>query len=237
VSGRGLLVAGTGTGVGKTAVAAALARLLRDRGVDAGVMKPAATGVPPDDDADLLAAAAGCDDPLDLLCPVRLRDPLAPAVAADREGRAVDPGAVRAAFAALAARHRFVVVEGTGGLLVPLAWGWTAADLAEEVGLPLLLVGRAGLGTLNHCALALEAARARGLRVLGVILVREGAGPPDLAEETNPAALRRMTEVPVLGVMERVEAARARDPAALASALARGVDLAPVLAESDRGDA
>ena len=234
---RGLLVAGTDTGVGKTSVAAGLARLLRDRGVDVGVMKPAATGVPPDGDADLLRAAAGCDDPLDLVSPLRLRDPLAPAAAAEREGSSPDPASLLRAFAALAARRRFVVVEGVGGLLVPVAWNWTLADMAREFALPVLLVARAGLGTLNHVALTLEAARARELRVLGVVLVREHGGPPGLAEETNPASLRRLGCGPLLRTLERLPADGAADPAALAAALARTVDLAPVYAEVDRGDA
>ena len=216
---RAVLVTGTGTGVGKTAVAAGLARLLRRRGIDVGVMKPAATGVPPDEDADLLRAASGADDALDLVSPIRLRDPLAPAVAADREGRVPDPDAVRRAFATIAGRHAVTVVEGVGGLLVPIAWGWTVADLARDLGLPLVVVAPAGLGTLNHAALTVEAARARGLAVLGVVLVREAAGEPDLAEATNPAALARLCGVPVLGVMARVPAGRERDPDALADAL------------------
>jgi dethiobiotin synthetase len=235
--GRGLLVTGTGTGVGKTAVAAGLARLLRRRGVDVGVLKAAATGVPPDDDADLLRAASGADDPLELVSPLRFREPLAPAVAAEREGAAPDPGAVRRAFDALAARHRFTVVEGVGGLLVPIAWGWTVADLARDLALPLLVVAGAGLGTLNHAALTLEAARSRGLRVLGAVLVRERGGEPDLAERTNPAALARLAGVAVLGTLPRLPGGRARDPDALADALEGAVDLRPVEEEVARGDA
>jgi dethiobiotin synthetase len=235
--GRGILVTGTSTGVGKTAVAAALARILRRRGVDVGVMKPAATGVPPDEDADLLRAAAGVDDPLVLVSPIRFAEPLAPAVAASRAGVAVDPGAIRAAFATLAGRHRFLVVEGVGGLLVPLARKWNVADLSRDLALPLLLVAPAGLGTLNHVALTLEAAAARSLRVLGIVLVREREGDPDLAERTNPAALAGPGGPPVLGTMGRLPAAAARDPDALADALLRDVDAGPILAEVDRGDA
>ncbi len=227
---RGVLVTGTGTGVGKTAVAAALARILLRRGLSVGVMKPAATGVPPDDDADLLRAAAGSDDPPDLVSPLRFRDPLAPAVAADREGRSPDPEAIRRAFAAIAGRRAFTVVEGVGGLLVPVAWGFTVADMARDLGLPLLVVAPAGLGTLNHAALTVEAARSRGIPVLGVVLVRESAGAPGLAEETNPAALERLCGVRVLAVMERVAAGRERDPDALADALGPGA--ASILADA-----
>jgi adenosylmethionine---8-amino-7-oxononanoate aminotransferase len=229
---RGILVTGTDTGVGKTLVAAALARALRRRGIDAGVMKPAATGVPPDDDADLLRAAAGSDDPPALVSPLRFREPLAPAVAADREGRTPDPAAIRAAFEVLAARHDVVVVEGVGGLLVPVAWGYTVADMARDLGLPLLVVARAGLGTLNHAALTVEAARARGLPVLGVVLNRTEAAAPGPAEETNPAALERLCGVRVLGTFPRIPGGRERDPDALADALEAGLDLAPLLEEA-----
>jgi adenosylmethionine-8-amino-7-oxononanoate aminotransferase len=221
---RGLFVTGTGTGVGKTAVAAALARILRRRGIDVGVMKPAATGVPPDEDADLLRAAAGSDDPFELVSPLRFRDPLAPAVAADREGRNPDPAVIRRAFESIAGRREFVLVEGVGGLLVPVAWGYSVADMARDLGLPILVVAPAGLGTLNHAALTVEAARARGIPVLGIVLVRECAGERDLAETTNPAALERLCGVPVLGTMERVPAGKARDPDVLADAAAPFAD-------------
>ncbi|HEU4395990.1 MAG TPA: dethiobiotin synthase, partial [Planctomycetota bacterium] len=228
--GRGILVTGTDTGVGKTLVAAGLARALTRLGRGVGVMKPAATGVPPDEDADLLVAAAGSADARDLVSPLRLRDPLAPAVAAERERVAVDREAVRRAFASLAARHEIVVVEGVGGLLVPISWGWTVADLAAELSLPVLIVGRLGLGTLNHCALTVQAARARGLVVLGVLLSPGGDGPRGLAEETNPDALSRACGERLLGVLPRVPADRLRDPDALADAVQESGLLGPLLA-------
>jgi adenosylmethionine-8-amino-7-oxononanoate aminotransferase len=217
--GRGFLVTGTDTGVGKTIVAAGLVRGLRSLGRDAAAMKPVATGVPPDDDADLLAAAAGTGDPRGLVRPYRFREPLAPAVAADREEKAIDPERIRRAFAELAALHELVVVEGVGGLLVPITWNWTVADLAADLDLPIVIVGRLGLGTLNHCALTAEAARRRGLRVLGIVLSPDSDGPPGPAEETNPGALAALTAERVLGVLPRVPADRARDPDALAEAL------------------
>jgi adenosylmethionine-8-amino-7-oxononanoate aminotransferase len=217
--GRGILVTGTDTGVGKTVVAAGLVRGLRGLGWSVAPMKPVATGVPPHDDAELLVAAAGVDVPFNLVNPVRFREPLAPAVAADREGRVVDPDLVRRSYAALAERHDLVVVEGVGGLLVPLAWGWSVADLAVELDLPLLIVGRLGLGTLNHCALTAEAARRRGLRVLGIALNPEGDGPLGAAEDTNPLAAVTVAGERVLGVLPRIPASKTRDPDALAEAL------------------
>ncbi len=227
--GSAILVTGTDTGVGKTVVAAALARALRRLGRDVGVMKPAATGVPPDEDAELLVEAAGSDDPLDVVSPVRLREPLAPAVAADRAGVAVDPAAVHRAFDALSARHEVLVVEGVGGLLVPVAWGWTVADMAVDLGLPVVVVARIGLGTINHAALTVEAARRRGLRILGVLLNPAEPGPAGPAEETNPAAVGRTCGAPLLGVLPRIPAGRTRDPDALADALEESGALGPLL--------
>lgn len=169
---RGLFVTGTDTGVGKTFVTTALARGLRAAGIDVGVMKPIETGVPPDgpEDARALRRAAAVDDPLELVCPVRFALPASPEAAARAESRTVPLAAIRDAYATLAGRHAFMLVEGAGGLLVPIDGATDMADLARELGLPLLLVARAGLGTVNHTRLSLEAAAARGLEVFGVAI-------------------------------------------------------------------
>jgi dethiobiotin synthase len=126
----GWFVAGTDTGVGKTLVACTLVRALRRRGTAVGVMKPIETGVGADGPCDALALreAAGVDDPLETICPQRFALPAAPTVAAEAEGREVDLDAVRAAFAILATRHKALVVEGAGGLLVPAAKGASMAE-------------------------------------------------------------------------------------------------------------
>lgn len=188
---RGLFVTGTDTGVGKTVVACALAAALRARGLDVGAMKPIETGVGRGGPLDALAlrAAAGADDPLDDVCPQRFALPAAPTVAAEREGRWVDLRAVDRAFRRLAARHALLVVEGAGGLLAPAAAGATMADLAARLGLPLLLVTRAAIGTINQTRLALEAAARRGLRVAGVV-VSHGPRRISRADALNLAALR-----------------------------------------------
>lgn len=188
---RGLFVTGTDTGVGKTVVACALAAALRGRGLDVGAMKPIETGVGRAGPLDALALrrAAGADDPLDDVCPLRFALPAAPTVAAAREGRRIDLRAVARAFRRLAARHDLVVVEGAGGLLAPAATGMTMADLAERLGLPLVLVTRAALGTINHTRLALEAAERRGLRLAGVV-VSHGPRRIPPADALNLAALR-----------------------------------------------
>lgn len=189
---RGVFVAGTDTGVGKTVVACALVRALRARGMDACGMKPVETGVTAAGPLDALAlrAAAGDTEPLDLVCPQRFAMPAAPSVAAEAELRAVDLAAIERAFAELAARHALVVVEGAGGLRVPLTPVLDMAGLAERLDLPVLLVARGALGTINHTLLSLDLLRARGNRIAGVV-VSHGPAPLSDADAANLDALRR----------------------------------------------
>jgi dethiobiotin synthetase len=211
-------VTATDTEVGKTAVAASLAAVLRRRGRNVGVMKPVASGCEKVDDvvcgqdartaaphfvsADgaCLAQASGCGDPHELVCPVRFRHPLSPNVAAELEGGRVDLDAVRGAFAELQRRHDCLIVEGIGGIMVPLTGSFLVADLAAELGAPLLIVARTGLGTINHTLLTLHLARSRGLDVRAVLLNAATDRPPGLAEQTNPDAIREQSGgVPILG--------------------------------------
>jgi len=198
----GVFVTGTDTGIGKTVVSAALGLAAQASGRTAVVLKPGQTG---DDgtitgDAEFCQMVLGTDEPIDAISPIRLRAPLAPAVAARLEAARVDPDLVRGRHAALRTRYDLVIVEGAGGLLVPFADGVDMAGLAAMLGLPLIVVARPGLGTLNHILLTLEAAHRRGLTVLGVVL----SGFPDdpgIDVLTNPAALARLTPVPLLGVI------------------------------------
>jgi len=169
---NGLFITGTDTGVGKTVVACAIAEALRRRRVDVGVMKPIETGVGSQGplDAISLAEAAAVADPLDLVCPQRFELPAAPSVAAAHEGRVVDLAAIRAAHAELERRHEFLLIEGAGGVLVPIATGFSMLDLAAEFGAQLVVVTRASLGTINHTLLTLEAIERRGLRLAGVVI-------------------------------------------------------------------
>jgi dethiobiotin synthetase len=154
-------------------------------------MKPVETGVGPQGplDAQALQQAAGGRDPLELVCPERFALPAAPSVAARAEGRGVRIAAIVAAFQRLTARSELVVVEGAGGLLVPLDETRTMADLAATLELPLLVVARGALGTINHTRLTLEAARARGIPVLGVVVSHAG-GALSAADAENLAELR-----------------------------------------------
>ena len=199
---NGCFVTGTDTGVGKTLVACALLRALRARGIDVAGFKPVETGVGEAGPLDAIALreAAGGADALELVCPQRFALPAAPTVAAQAEARAVDVAAIDAAFEELSARHEFVLVEGAGGLLVPAADGLTMADLAARWSLPLLLVARAALGTINHTRLSLESAAARGLEVKGLVICHAG-GPLSQADAANLKPLLDAPGAPLLGVI------------------------------------
>ena len=199
-----LLVTGTDTGVGKTVVAAALILALRDRGVRAVGFKPVETGMLAGEPADseILTEASGIDEPLARPL-LRLGEPLAPAVAAERAGATFDPSQITQRFEALRGAGYTVVVEGAGGVLTPLTWGFSVLDLAATLGLPSVIVARAGLGTLNHTMLTVGALRQRNVPVRGVVLNGRG-DPPDLAEETNPKALRRLLTGVAVVVSPRV---------------------------------
>lgn len=204
--GQGIFITGTDTGVGKTVVAAALAGALRRRGVDAGVMKPFQTGAVPQTegwfapDAHFLASVAGVDDPTELICPTTLEAPLSPSVAAALAGRPVRVADTLPAFHELCRRHAFIIVEGAGGLAVPIEGRATMRDLAAAMGLPVLIVARPSLGTLNHTALTVEYARAGGLAVAGIVFSNFPA-EPGLAEQTNGDAVQALTGIPFLGVV------------------------------------
>ena len=206
---KGLFITGTDTGVGKTIVAATLALLLRMRGIDVGVMKPVTSGCREEnsglvsDDALLLCQAAGieCSDDI---APYLLREPLAPAEAAKSEGIRIDFTAITAAYERLAALHDMVIVEGAGGLMVPLAGGLLVADLVRELGLPLLVVARPGLGTINHTVLTCFAAQQMGLDVAGVI-INNFPDSPGPAEQSAAHHIGSLCGAPVLGIWPQHE--------------------------------
>ncbi len=204
---KGIFVTGTDTGVGKTYIAAGIAEQLRQEGVDVGVMKPAETGcavragklVPRD--AIRLRKTAGVKDSLDLVNPFRLRKPLAPLVAASLEGRHIDPRRIHDAFRTLSVRHEFMIVEGAGGIMVPLASGYSFLDLAKDLGLPVLIVARPSLGTINHTLLTVKALKDRKLAVAGIVINYADDRRPGLAEKTSPAVIEDISGVKVLGTI------------------------------------
>lgn len=198
--GRIVHVLGTSTGVGKTAVACALARGLRAREVDVSACKPFACGEDPGrlpSDAAALVEAAGAGDGEDLVAPVRFALPASPWAASKAQGRETDVGCALHALRTLAGRHTVLIVEGIGGVAVPLAPGATYLDFLREMPGKCLVVARAGLGTLNHTLLTIEALSRRGLEAAGVVLNRPEAGS-DPSEAANPEAIETFGGVKVL---------------------------------------
>ena len=179
------------------------------------------------DDAQALRAAAEVHDPWALISPICFREPLAPLTAAQRAGRAIRLAPVLSAFRALARRHDIMIVEGVGGLLAPLTVRLSVADLAKRLGLPLLLVTRPDLGTLNHTLLTVRWARHCGLSMAGIV-VNQAQRPlrnrlAQVVHRTNLRALRRLTGLPVLGPLpfDAAQRRRAILPAVRASWLTR----------------
>jgi dethiobiotin synthetase len=201
---RAFLVTGTDTGVGKTVVTGGLAAAFGRAGTDVGVMKPLASGAVRvrgklvSEDALFLQKASGVQDPLGLINPVCLKPPLAPSMAAEIAKKRIDLRVVWEAFRELRARHSTIIVEGVGGLLVPLLTGFTVAHFARRLKLPLLIVTRPSLGTLNHTALTVHAARSFKLPILGLVINESRSERRGLAERLNPAALVRECRVPIL---------------------------------------
>jgi dethiobiotin synthetase len=201
-------ITGTDTGVGKTWFTCWLVRAWRARGHAAVGLKPISAGGR--EDAELLHAASGGALTLDEINPVHLCEPAAPLAAARAENRTLDCKALNATVAQTAARFSHVAVEGVGGLRVPLAPGYDVRDWARDLGLPVVVVARAGLGTLNHTLLTVESIRAAGVACAGVVLnfgVPETTEKSDLALRTNAGLLHDLLRLPVFELDGAAQAA------------------------------
>ena len=218
---RGFFVTGTGTEVGKTVVAAALARTLANNGERVAVFKPAVTGLdefadgPSSDDAsaplpdhELLRLAAGSEQNSEEIAPYRYGPPASPHLAAAQAGEEIDPERLRAGARAAAETADVLVCEGVGGLLVPLAWrvcgamrhkpaNYLVRDLAVDLGLPMIVAASPGLGTINHTLLTLESARGAGLDIAAVMLT-PWPEQPSAIERSNLETIADLGEVTVL---------------------------------------
>ena len=225
MAGKGIFITGTDTGVGKSIAAAAIARLLHERGVNVGVMKPVTSGCCEkkghlvSEDAELLTWGAGLDRVDADVTPYLLREPIAPGEAAGREGVRIDFQYIGEAFARLASRYDFVIVEGAGGLMVPLAGGLLIADLVKHLSLPLLVIARPNLGTVNQTLLTCFAARQLGIAVSGVI-INNYPEQPGLAEQSAPHLIASLAGAPLLGIFPHLEGDDREVVAGLAARLA-----------------
>lgn len=197
-----VFVTGTDTGAGKTYVSSLLVRARRAQGIDCVGMKPLSCGGL--EDAEALHAACAGTLSIDDINPVRLQAFAAPYVAAMIEERMIDLGLIRETYARLSANHTAVIVEGAGGWLVPITRDYFIADLAAEIGLPVVLVSANRLGALNHTLLTVESIRQRGLTCAGIYLNQARTPTEDdvVAIHTNRSVLEEVAGVPVLGVIE-----------------------------------
>ncbi len=233
------LITGTDTGVGKTVVGCGLAADLTAQRKRVGILKPAETGCPEREgelypqDAALLAGFAQSSLPLEEICPYRFAPPLAPSVAADMAGTAIEVNRIREHLQRQVASHDIVIVEGAGGLLVPLNGRYSFADLAADLQLPVLIVIGSKLGALNHALLTFHCAQARSLPILGYILNHPAPASEssDLAIQTNAQTLAGLTDVPCLGILPYMSLSGdvAADRVILSEHFQAAIDMQPLL--------
>ncbi|RLJ70418.1 dethiobiotin synthetase [Hydrogenivirga caldilitoris] len=185
-----ILVTGTDTGVGKTFITYNIARALKEKGIRVGCFKPVETYVRDiPEDGKLLASATG--QSVDEVVPVRFLLPLAPYSAEIEEGKKFSLKELRERFEDLKRKYEVLLVEGAGGIAVPIKENYTYGNLAKDWGVPVLVVGRAGLGTLNHTYLTWYYAKSLSLEVIGIVL--NGFEGTDVSEKTNPRVVYEMT--------------------------------------------
>lgn len=195
----GVFVTGTGTEVGKTVVAAVIARTLAAEGKRVAVFKPAVTGLEEEGETDhaLLRRASGSEQSDEEIAPYRYDPPASPHLAAAMAGKEIDPARLRQVAADAAASGDAIVCEGVGGFFVPLSPTYLVRDLAADLGYPLVIVASPGLGTINHTLLTIESARAAGLDVAAVAL-NPWPEEPTAVERSNRGTIAALGAVPVL---------------------------------------
>jgi dethiobiotin synthetase len=203
----GLFVTATDTEVGKTVISGAIANYFLRQGARVAVSKPVATGCVHrregwvSEDAEFLASCADARFPLDLICPQRYREPLAPAVAADRAKQPLDWSAIDRSLKLMTRESDVIVVEGIGGILVPIDHQYTTLDIARWLKLQAVVVARPNLGTINHTLMTLEMLRRGGVTIAGVVINRYPAESASVAEETNPRYIEKFGKVPILAIV------------------------------------
>lgn len=193
----GIFITGTDTGVGKTRVAGIIAGQLRKNGISTGVMKPISCGSRKD--AFLLRSSAGTDDPIDDINPVYLKKPLSPFTASKIEKKIINLNKIKSAHKKLIKKYDFLIVEGAGGLFVPITNKISMAHLAKTFNLPLVIVSRPGLGSVNHTLLTIDYAKKNKLDILGFVVNYTKRPKNDLAEKTNPKIISKLGKVKYLG--------------------------------------
>jgi dethiobiotin synthetase len=205
--GKGIFLTGTDTGVGKTFVASGLLIAFKEIGLNVCPMKPVETGCKlkgdrliPMDSINLLKTS-GISEDLEKINPYRFRLPLAPSVAAELEGKVIKKSNITSAYYYLEDKYQITIVEGAGGIMVPIYKKYLFIDLIRDLNLPIMIVSRPGLGTINHTLLTIEAARNKGLNVLGIIINYSTKTKKGLPERTNPEVIEKIGGIPIRGII------------------------------------
>ena len=214
----GLFITGTDTGVGKTLIAGAIAKILTDKGLKVGVFKPIATGCKRrwdgliSDDTEFLSYCANSDLSLSTITPVGYRTPAAPIVSAACDGSAIDFDRIAAAYKDICQNSDIVIVEGIGGVRVPLTEEFDLLDLAVEFALPAVIVARPNLGTINHTLMTIDCVRAAKLKIAGVVINGYKATESTTAEDTAPEVIAQCSGVDILSVVPFDETVDIEEP-------------------------
>ncbi len=208
---KGIFITGTDTGVGKTFVAVGLLMALREMGYRVCPMKPLETGckirngrlIP--QDVLRLMKASGVKEPVERINPYRFRHPLAPSVAAVIEGKSITRQKILSAYRSILNRYDLIVVEGAGGIMVPVYKEYLFLHMVKDMNLPLIIVSKPALGTINHTLLTIEVARRAAIEVVGVIINYAESTKKGIAEKTNPDVIQKVGKVALLGVVPHVK--------------------------------
>ena len=202
----GFFITGTDTDVGKTVVTACLMALFKSRGINVGVMKPIETGVDPichssaNSDAKFLMEVSGDNDKSDEVCPYRFKTPASPYQAAQIEKKIIQPEKIVEKYKVLKSHHSMMLIEGIGGLLVPITKHYNVGNLALDIGLPLIIVSRIRIGTLNHTLLTINAAKQYGLKIKGVVVNQQENQNLNFVEKQQEKLIEELSNIPILGV-------------------------------------
>ncbi|MED1470723.1 dethiobiotin synthase [Bacillus salipaludis] len=203
---NGIFITGTDTDVGKTIISSGIAAVLKEQQLDVGVFKPLLSGIlreDPRSDTSLLKQLSKSSLSYEEITPYVFKEPLAPYVAAKLEGKSVRMEEVLCHWEKIKEKHEFFIVEGAGGISVPLGEQFLVSDLIKELELPIVIVARPNLGTVNHIFLTVQYAKSLGLTIAGIVL-NGISEQPDLAEKTNPKLIEELCGVPILGITPKL---------------------------------
>ncbi len=223
---KSIFITATDTNVGKTVATLVLGVLLQNKGINVGVMKPVQCG---GDDAKFLRNALRIKDSLPEINPYFAKEPLSPHLAFARAKIPVDQEKIIRAYEKLKGRHEIILVEGAGGILAPLKEDYLVADLIADFGAPVIIIARLGLGTINHTLLTIKEAQSRGLKILGVIFCQNKDEKSGIPEKTNPAAIKRFGNIPVLGIIPYLSEFTAKE---VLKKCSTKINLKPLLSDS-----